>query len=450
MKRWVVLLILVCGLGLTACGSSDISFDDEALRADAVMVSDALLNGDYAAITAKFDKTMSNALDAKALEEGWLATVALLGDYEKRGEIVSEAVQGYYAIIITEEFSLQNLNVRVVYDTEGKIAGLQMTFAQKESEYIAAETEWYVEKEITVAADETMPLGGFLTLPKFTENPPVVILVHGSGTSDRNESIYENTPFQDIAYGLAKKGIATLRYDKRHYTYPENAAQLGANLTLRDEVLDDVKAAIALLKETDGVNGEKIFVLGHSLGGMLTPAIAYENEGIAGIISMAGSLRPLYEIVYDQNQEVIAAYQNVELSDDMKETLNRQIAQIENDIAILRGDYSALKNEDVLLGVSVGYWKSLREYEGMNFISEISLPMLILQGDADFQVYADKDYVLWQQTLRDRENVEFALFEGLNHLMMQTQGKRDISEYAVKSTVSEDVIIDIAEFVHKY
>ena len=92
----------------------------------------------------------------------------------------------------------------------------------------------------------------------------------------------------------------------------------------------------------------------------------------------------------------------------------------------------------------------MREYEGMNFISEISLPKWILQGDADFQVYADKDYVLWQQTLRDRENVDFALFEGLNHLMMQTQGKRDISEYAVKSTVSEDVIIDIAEFVHKY
>ena len=450
MKRLVALLILACGFGLVACGGSDISFDDEALRADAIMVSDALLSGNYASVTEKFDKTMSNALDAKALEEGWLATVAMLGDYEKRGEIVSEAVQGYYAIIITEEFSLQNLNVRVVYDKEGKIAGLQMTFAQKDTDYTATESEWYIEKEIILAADESMPLSGFLTLPKHVEKPPVVILVHGSGTSDRNESIYENTPFQDIAHALAEKRIATLRYDKRHFVYPEQATQLGANLTLREEVLDDVRAAVEFLRENEDVDAERIFVLGHSLGGMLTPAIAYENEGLAGVISMAGSLRPLYEIVYDQNQEVIATYQDVELSKEMRETLNGQIAQIESDIVILRGDYSALKNEDVLLGISAGYWKSLREYEGMNFINELSLPMLILQGSADFQVYADRDYILWQQTLRNRENVHFALFEGLNHLMMPTQGKRDVSEYATKSTVSNDVIIAIADFIYRY
>ena len=291
-----------------------------------------------------------------------------------------------------------------------------------------------------------MPLGATLTLPTGVENPPVVILVHGSGASDRNENIYGNKPFQDIAHGLAEKGIATLRYDKRHYTYPENAAVLSV-ITMRDEVLDDVAAAVKLMQEDGRVDAGHIYVLGHSLGGMLTPAIAAEHPDLAGVISMAGSLRPLWEIAYNQSEEAIEAAKASDLPEAQQTLLAAQEKQIESDIATLRGDFSSLSDDTVLMGIPVGYWKSLKEYDGMSFIDQVTMPMLILQGSADFQVYPDKDYTLWQQTIGERKNVTFHLYDGLNHLMMPTQGKRDISEYQVVQNVSPEVISDIAAFV---
>ena len=127
--------------------------------------------------------------------------------------------------------------------------------------------------------------------------------------------------------------------------------------------------------------------------------------------------------------------------------LDAQTAQMESDIATLRGDFSALAEGTTLLGVPVGYWKSLSDYSGANFIDQAKVPMLILQGDADFQVYPDKDYALWEETLAGRGDVTLRLYPGLNHLFMPTQGRRDLREYEVKGNVDPQVIADIAAFV---
>ena len=96
------------------------------------------------------------------------------------------------------------------------------------------------------------------------------------------------------------------------------------------------------------------------------------------------------------------------------------------------------------------YWRSLQQMDAMKAVEQLDIPLLILQGDADFQVYPDKDYTLWQQTLQSRDNAEFHLYSGLNHLFMPTQGKQDVSEYAVQSQVDSQVITDIAAFVQQY
>ena len=173
---------------------------------------------------------------------------------------------------------------------------------------------------------------------------------------------------------------------------------------------------------------------------------------------MAGSLRRLWEISYDQNMAAAEAARP-SLSEEEQFLLNLQLAQVEADTAALN-DLSAsgqladldtlpedITPETLLLGLPVTYWSSLERYAGMNFIDEITMPILILQGDADFQVYADVDYPLWQEALDGRSNVVFRLYEGLNHLMMPTQGRQDTSEYAVKSQVDGQVIADIAAFI---
>lgn len=138
-----------------------------------------------------------------------------------------------------------------------------------------------VEEEISIEGDPAYPLAGTLTLPEGTDNPPVVILIHGSGSSDRNETISGNTPFRDIAWGLAERGIASIRYDKRYYTYPD-AASDPASVTIEAEVLEDADAAIALAMADDRLDHSRVYILGHSLGGMLTPAIAASHPQLAG------------------------------------------------------------------------------------------------------------------------------------------------------------------------
>ncbi|SDG25366.1 hypothetical protein SAMN05660368_02188 [Marvinbryantia formatexigens] len=426
--------------------------DAESLKEDALQVAEDMQTGNFAAVTEKFNAEMAAALDEDTLKSGWDSAVAILGDFLETISAESYEQGAYVVVDILEHYENNGMKLHIVYDGEGKIAGMQITYADVEEYEEETQSEdgaaAYTEEEVTVTADERVPLGGTLTLPVDVEKPPVVILVHGSGSSDRDENINGNKPFADIAHGLAARGIAVLRYDKRYYVYPDCPDVGSAEMvTLREESLDDVDAAIKLMQEDARVDGSHIFVLGHSLGGCLCPAIAAEHPQLTGIISMAGSLRPLWEISYDQNQEVIAAAEAGNLTEEQQAQLAEAAEQVEADTKILREDLDNQPDDGMLLGIPARYWKSIKEYCGMNFINEVKMPVLVLQGDADFQVYPEKDYALWQEALGGRDNVVFHLYEGLNHLMMPTQGKRDITEYAVKSHVDTQVIDDIAEFI---
>lgn len=498
-RKWHVTGLLLLAFAIFWCAGAQAAMIPSVpageLEEDAGQVVSDMLAGDFAAVTGRFDEIMAQSLDEASLKAAWDSVVPFLGEHVGTASITSEEADGNRVCYVTEEFENSCLLVQVGYNAEGQISGLYLrpvaaeqdtgaagtpsgdsqqetTETGETGEETGAETEMtqqqeadgttddteraeepehteteYTETELTIVSDEKYPLGATLTLPAGAEKPPVVILVQGSGSSNRDEQLGGNRPFADLAQGLAERGIASLRYDKRFYTYPEGAAELSA-LNLRSECLDDVGAAIALMESDERVDGNHVFVLGHSLGGALTPAIAAEHPELAGIISMAGTLRPLWEISYDQNQEVIASLDEASLTEDERKLLESQIAQLEADVAILRSDaLEEQADETMLLGMQAAYWKSIREYCGMNFINDVEMPVLVLQGDADFQVFPETDYALWQETLDGKENAVFRLYEGLNHLFMVTQGKRDVSEYETAGHVDSQVIDDIAAFI---
>ena len=79
--------------------------------------------------------------------------------------------------------------------------------------------------------------------------------------------------------------------------------------------------------------------------------------------------------------------------------------------------------------------------------------MCIMQGSEDCQVSSDKDYLEWQRILSGRDNVEFKLYNGLNHCFMKSKGYgiSDIDkEYATVEHVNQQVLDDIAAFINKY
>lgn len=156
-----------------------------------------------------------------------------------------------------------------------------------------------MERELKVGV-EAFPLPATFTAPAGKWPWPLLVLVHGSGPQDRDESFGPTKPFQDLAWGLAAKGVAVLRYDKRTAVFGAKSAPDPARLTVKEEVVEDAATIVAQAKALPGVDPARVFVLGHSLGGYLMPRILRAAPSVAGCVILAGSARPLEDLVLEQ------------------------------------------------------------------------------------------------------------------------------------------------------
>jgi dienelactone hydrolase len=298
------------------------------------------------------------------------------------------------------------------------------------------------EESVVIGEGTEYELGGTLTIPEGAQAPyPAVLLVHGSGPNDRDETIYANKPFRDIAEHLTSKGIAVLRYDKRTYVHPAKMAESFAEITVKEETIDDAILASKLLKADERIDKDRVFILGHSMGGMLAPRIDAEGGDFAGLIILAGSPRPLADIILDQ---IAAALET--LSGEQKAAAQEQLDTLTEVFARL----DTMSDEEAkgisLTGASAYYFKEMAEHPASEYLSDIEKPVLILQGGKDFQVYADKDYVEYQSLLDGKPNVAFKLYPELNHLFM-TSTTGTAVEYMSPGKVDSEVLEDIAEWI---
>lgn len=164
---------------------------------------------------------------------------------------------------------------------------------------------WYcrtelVEKTVVIGKGTNYPLEGTLTYPEGGTNLPAVVLVHGIGNNDRDETALSTKMFRDIANGLAEQGIAVLRYDKRSYTYPEAQTITDVStLTIDFQTIDDAVLATDLLRQQEVVNPDEVYLVAHDLGGLVAPRIDLEAD-YAGYVMMASPSRAWSEAAYDQ------------------------------------------------------------------------------------------------------------------------------------------------------
>lgn len=393
-----------------------------------------LIAGEFDLTYETLSLTVRQQMSKEDLKLGWDTTVASLGEFIQIYE-TDEITQDQNTIVkVILEYENSGLEISFTYNSSDKLDGLWLNYKSLKIELEI--NDKFEEAEILVG-EGGYPVKGILTLPKGIENPPVVILVHGSGTHDVDETIELNKPFRDIAYGLAEQGIASIRYQEQLLQYPELVSD---NLTINEDSLEDAAKAISYAVSCGQVDTDRIFIIGHSLGGMMAPKIASDHPEVAGIICLAGSPRKLEDIVVDQQNLMIGISEG--LTEEQK---SGYISDAETQATAIR----ELKEGDtqVLFGIAASYWYSLNQIDIYNIVKDLNIPMLIAQGSADWQVYADKDYVEWQELLGDRDNVTFHLYDNLNHLFMTNDDSVVLDQYTNKGTVDQQLIDDMAAWI---
>ena len=400
-------------------------------------IVDKLVNNKITDFYSYFDENMKKQVSQTDVQQIWASLISDYGafDYYKT-DITLTTKDGYQIVDVPVIFKNGSATLRFALNAKGEISGFFITdnATASNSMQLANDTE------VTFGSAE-YPISGSLTLPEGEGPFPAVILVHGSGPSDRNEQIGPNLPFMDLAEQLSAQGVAVLRYDKRTYLYGNQLAQL-TDITVQDETIDDVVYALDYLQTLDNIDTEHIYIAGHSLGGYLIPRIAAQTPEAAGYILLAASARPMEDLLLEQTEYILSLEKS--LDDASKEKLLKQTQDMVDTIKALTPDseYTA----DQLGGTPASYWLDLKNYDPIAEVQGINKSFLVLQGGRDYQV-TKTDYDLWQSAFGEYSDVHFRFYDNLNHLFMSGTGKSVPNEYQQKNTVDTVVGKDIANFV---
>lgn len=435
MKRTALsLLFLLTALG---CNAQTKDSPESLARKFVEMLS----RKEFAKAYATMDETMAAAITEEKLGLIWSQINGQFGAYSHQKDATVESASGYTTVRLTCAFERSDLIVQLSYDLRGKVSGLyfkppKKSIALPMPSYM--DTSKFMELPATVSSGEYALLAT-LSMPKGNGPFPAVVLVHGSGPNDRDESIGPNKPFRDLAWGLASQGVAVLRYEKRTRSHPKYY-QTNPHYTVKDEVTDDADSALSLLGRTKGVNAKSVYLLGHSLGAYLAPRIALGKKDIAGIIMLAAPTRHLEDLVVEQMRYIA---ENQPQGD--KATMDKQIGMMDKARTEILG-LGPADSAKIILGVPGSYWLDLAKYNVVAVAKQVKAPMFILQGERDYQVTMT-DFNSWKKELAGSKNVTLKSYTKLNHLFIEGEGKCTPSEYDRDGFVAAYVVEDIIKWI---
>lgn len=407
-------------------------------RADSFF--ETMNNGKFEEAHGFFDESVKDKISADELKLFWLRLGNSLGTYESVNGAQNRSQGEYYQVTLNCVFTKGNQGFTFIFNKSEKLVGFFIAPTASEAVYVEpayADTNLYREKEVEIKFDGGQ-MAGLLTTPKNGTNFPLVVFVHGSGPSDMDESVGPNKPLKDLALGLAAKGIASIRYVKRSMVYPNNFTKA---FTVKEEVLDDALTAVEIARNTPGINKSQIYVMGHSLGGMLAPRIAALAPDLAGIILAAAPARKLSDLIAEQNKHLYVS------SGDTTAVMRQQFEETSREIDRTRllklGDIAP---DSVILSAPAAYWMDINNYDQLGSARKFKNRILVIQGENDFQVSV-QDFNMWRTALASNKNASFKLYPDLNHLLSSQKQKGNGMQYRVPANVSPKLIEDISVWI---
>ena len=433
----VLMLLSVCGIAGAEQGPRKLETAADADEWIAVFLGDDPSELDGAWL-------MSPEMEAAAAKlggvGGFAKQLSMLGKVREIGAAYEGTLMGYRAFYVPCAFTVMPADLILVVK-DGALTGLRTGSYSGGKEATGSEAFESVELALPVPALNG-ELPGVLTVPRGEGPFPAVVLVHGSGSSDRDESVGALKPFRDLAEGLAEQGIAVYRFDKRTYVYGREMMD-DRGITLEEESIEDAVNAVQLLAGQEKIDPDRILVLGHSLGGNAVPAIARELENAPvkarGFIMMAASPRPLGDLVREQYEFLYSLLPEITAEQQAeKDAVFADLDRLE--------DLNALSDDDAVMGAFAPYWKWLAAYDIPAAAEEITEPVLLLQGEEDYQVTMT-DFGIWKDAFGEKENWHLVSYPGLTHCFtagLKTEGS---AAYARADRMDPRVIREIADFV---
>ena len=411
MKNWLRVLILAALIMVLITGP----LWSETPETVARQFIDLVAKGDFTTANTYFDDMLKKIASPQKIEANWKAGTRDSGAFIKQlGARVVPQSKTQSLVYVDCLFEKATQSIMVSVSDQGTVVGFLFVPSTDQGQ----PAQSVVEQPLNVS-----DLPGALTIPKEGGPFPAIVLVQGSGPYDKDESFGLNTPFRDIAWGLAKRGIAALRYDKRTRVHPN---QHRTDLTPKTETVDDAVAAAGILRKAPRIDPERIYVLGHGPAGMLIPRIGEADSKIAGFIIMAGSARPVDAVILEQQLYIGGDEKNAKVQAERVKSLKPGDAPV--------GAYPAT------------YWLDIRDYNPPEAAKQLKQPMLILQPERDYQTTM-QDFAKWKSALGSRNNVSFKTYPTLNHFFLPGEGKSTAAEYEKPGKVSEQVIDDIASWI---
>ena len=415
----------------------------------ALTVLDMAQAGRFAEIHELFAPPLRAMVPPEALQAAWAAEIDRRGPVTSVGTPVSEPTGpgGLVVVRIPVTFERGELTVVVSVTGDGWLAGIQLAPASAAQPPGPWEPPPYADPgkfddQDVMVGSGPLAVPGTLSLPRQGGPLPAVALLSGSGPNDRDETVGRNKPFKDLAWGLASRGVAVLRFDKVTYTHGREVAQ-DRGFTVSDEYLPQAVAAIHLLREHPAVDAGRVFVAGHSLGGTIAPRVAAAEPSVAGLVIMAGGTQPQYWAAVRQVRYIASLDPaTAAAAEPTIEAMTRQARTVDSP------DLSpATPDSELPFGVPAPYWLDVRGYDPAAATAALGKPILIVQGGRDYQVTLADDLTGWQASLADRPDVTIRVYDADNHLFVPGSGPSSPAEYETPQHMDPAVVADVADWL---
>jgi hypothetical protein len=249
---------------------------------------------------------------------------------------------------------------------------------------------------------------------------PAVVLVQGSGVTDRDGTIGPNTPIADLARGLADRGIASIRFDS-----PGPASEPAIS-------------AIRELASARGVDSRRIFLLGHAEGAAIAPGLA-ERGSVRGLVLLAPAARPVDERMLEQVRTGAALVGDPDAAELQASLLAQKFVTVKDPASV---------SDPLILGRPATYWRDLMSVDLVRKLPSTKVPVLVLQGEKDFEVRKDLDFDVLRASVGSAGGrIAYRSFPGLNHYFIAIEGASSGSEYGAPGSFDADAIGVIADWI---